>query len=279
MDGTVDSTNYLQTTTGSPMLLYAAVRGQMLYVATQSPGSSNAGSNDHFIVVANQLSPTLQPAFPAWNKIGSNAVAATMPFLSGESINTYVGWQQVSGSISNTSYKTAAWNSNGNPNQLMEGTINLVQAFGSMPSTIWVCAAAYWTTDGGGLVGQGPAGNGNGNIESNEFLAISIPGIIDTDGDGVYDRLDPARDFTCNVQTNFVVNWTSVPGKQYQVMYADTLSGKCEFAVLTEIENPHLMLKPVMSGYSKISCGRSSLLSLISRRAVHFVRVEFWSWW
>jgi len=56
------------------MVLYAAVRGTTLYVATWSPGSNNNASNDHFIVVADQLSPTLQPAFQTWSKIGSNAV-------------------------------------------------------------------------------------------------------------------------------------------------------------------------------------------------------------
>ncbi|HUJ70968.1 MAG TPA: carbohydrate binding domain-containing protein, partial [Verrucomicrobiae bacterium] len=154
MDGAVDSTNYLQTSTNS-LLIYAAVRGQMLYVATQSPGSNNSGPNDHFIIVTDQISPTLQPAFPTWSKVGSNAVVSTKPFLGGESINTYVGWQQTS--ASNTAYKTATWNNTGSPSLMMEGTINLVQAFGSMPSNIWVCAAAYATTNGGALVAQGPA--------------------------------------------------------------------------------------------------------------------------
>ena len=65
----------------------------------------------------------------------------------------------------------------------------------------------------------------------------------------------------------------------YVASDADTLDGKRQFTVLTEIENPQMILKPGMSGYSKIACGKSPLLSLISRRAVHFIRVEFWSWW
>jgi hypothetical protein len=201
------------------MTIYAAVRGPMLYVATWSPGNypGDTNKNDHFIIVSDQLSATLQPAFPAWSKSGQNAVLSTKPFLGGESINGYVGWQNTS--ASNQAAK-AATNAG-----LMEGVINLVEAFGSMPSTIYLCSAAYSTTNGGYLVAQAPAGNGNGNIESNEFLMLSIPAIIDNDGDGVYDRLDPARDFTCNVQSNFVVNWACVPGKQYQVMYCDTLGG------------------------------------------------------
>lgn len=65
----------------------------------------------------------------------------------------------------------------------------------------------------------------------------------------------------------------------YVASNADTAAGGREFRVLTEIENSGLTLKPGMSGYSKISCGKSSLLTIITRRAVHFIRVEFWSWW
>ncbi len=205
------------------MILYAAVRGPMLYVATWSPGSNNNGVNDHFIIVTDQLSPTMQPAFPTWNKVGQNAVLSTKPFLGGESINTYVGWQQTT--ASNQAFK-AATNAG-----LMEGTINLVQAFGSMPSNIYVCAAAYSTTNGGALVAQGPpAVTPNGNIESNEFLFLSIPALIDNDGDGVYDRLDPSKGFVIQaVQPSdvggFVITWASVPGKTYQVMACDSFGG------------------------------------------------------
>ncbi len=60
---------------------------------------------------------------------------------------------------------------------------------------------------------------------------------------------------------------------------ADTLSGTPRFKVHTEIANPGLMLKPGMTGYAKISCGKRSVISLMFRRLVQFVRVEFWSWW
>lgn len=60
---------------------------------------------------------------------------------------------------------------------------------------------------------------------------------------------------------------------------ADTTGGKRQFAVLTEIDNRSGSLKPGMTGYAKVSCGSRSVLSLIFRRLVHFIRVEFWSWW
>lgn len=60
---------------------------------------------------------------------------------------------------------------------------------------------------------------------------------------------------------------------------ADTLSGAPRFKVHTEIANPGLLLKPGMTGYAKIACGKRSVFSLVFRRLVQFVRVEFWSWW
>lgn len=60
---------------------------------------------------------------------------------------------------------------------------------------------------------------------------------------------------------------------------ADTVGGNPHFRVRTEIDNPGSVLKPGMTGYAKIACGKRSLASLIFRRFVHFIRVEFWSWW
>ena len=218
MDGQPDFSSYQQSS--SAIQLYAAVRGQMLYVATKSPGSNNNGPNDHFIFVTDQLSPTLQPA--VWAKSGMNAVLSTKPFLSGESGNAYAGWQQTA--ASNQFFKAAATTG------YLEGAINLAQAFGSMPSTIYLAAAAYATADGGALQSQAPAAVVvNGNIESNEFLALSLPAIIDNNGDGLYDRLDPTIDFIITninrIGTMTEISWNSVPGKQYQLSYATSLAG------------------------------------------------------
>ncbi len=215
---------YLLTSPG--MTLYAAVRGTVLYVATWSPGdySGDNTKNDHFIIVANQLS-ALSPAFPTWSKVGSNAVSGATPFLAGESMGTYVGWQTINGTTvtaSNQAVKAAT-----NSGQ-MQGTIDLVQQFGSMPTTLYLCAAAYSTTNGGYLVAQAPAGNGNGNIESNEFLAVPVADIVDTTGSGVLDRLNPSIGFVVQSWQSTggggnTITWASVPGKSYQVMYCNTL--------------------------------------------------------
>ncbi|MGZ5003794.1 MAG: hypothetical protein ACXWBM_11415, partial [Chthoniobacterales bacterium] len=109
----------------------------------------------------------------------------------------------------------------------MEGVIDLVAAFGSVPQTIYVASAAYSTADGGPLVAQCPAGNGDGNLDPNEFLLLEIPAIIDQNADGVYDRLDPAKDFLMNGTSDvsdFVLTWNSVPGRNYQVLWSSNLT-------------------------------------------------------
>jgi hypothetical protein len=34
-----------------------------------------------------------------------------------------------------------------------------------------------------------------------------------------------------------------------------------------------------MTGNAKIYCGKRSVIDLVTRRVVHYLRVEFWSWW
>ncbi|MEW5702937.1 MAG: efflux RND transporter periplasmic adaptor subunit [Candidatus Zixiibacteriota bacterium] len=60
---------------------------------------------------------------------------------------------------------------------------------------------------------------------------------------------------------------------------ADTIGSRRRFLVTTEISNLENILKPGMSGYAKIACGRRPILALLARRVIQFFRVEFWSWW
>jgi len=48
--------------------------------------------------------------------------------------------------------------------------------------------------------------------------------------------------------------------------------------VRSEIDNPELLLKPEMTGYAKIYCGKRTIGELVTRRLVRFIRTEFWSW-
>ncbi len=51
------------------------------------------------------------------------------------------------------------------------------------------------------------------------------------------------------------------------------------FRVTCKIENQNHHLKPGMSGYAKIYCGKRSIFNVLTRRIVSYLRVEVWSWW
>ncbi|MCK4224254.1 MAG: efflux RND transporter periplasmic adaptor subunit, partial [candidate division Zixibacteria bacterium] len=60
---------------------------------------------------------------------------------------------------------------------------------------------------------------------------------------------------------------------------ADVEGLKKTFTVTCKIENKDYLLKPGMSGYAKVFCGKMRLVSLLTRRIVRYLRVEVWSWW
>jgi hypothetical protein len=221
MDGAADSPGYLITS--NSMTLYAAIRGTQLYVATWSTGNGG-GANDHFIHVSDTLLNSATTTAP-WTKSGSIAVPAAKPFLSAESTNSYAGWQNLAGGVSVAAAKAAS--SSGQ----LEGTIDLVQAFGSMPSTLYLAAVAYQTGNSGASTGflasQCPAGNGNNDVDPNEFLTVPVTALMDSNNDGILDQLDPATEFRVHVAMNAsgfpVITWPSVPGRSYQVECRDDL--------------------------------------------------------
>jgi hypothetical protein len=215
LDGAFNYPGYLLASSG--MVLYAAVRGTTLYVATWSPGTN--GPNDHFIFVSDQLLPSATAAAP-WAKAGKAAVAATKPYLASESLGTYVSWF-VNNSATNWPCVKSLTNSGA-----MEGTLDLVAAFGSMPTNICLCAAAYQTADGGALAAQCPAGSGP-DIDTNEFLVMPVAALDDSLGNGTFDLCDPARGFrilsASSQGTNSVLGFAVMPGRSYQVQSANQL--------------------------------------------------------
>jgi HlyD family secretion protein len=70
---------------------------------------------------------------------------------------------------------------------------------------------------------------------------------------------------------------------------ADAGGSKKIFPVTCKIENSvkdistsegkDYLLKPGMSGYAKVYCGKMRLASLLTRRIIRYLRVEVWSWW
>ncbi|HEV2327295.1 MAG TPA: carbohydrate-binding protein [Verrucomicrobiae bacterium] len=218
LDGAFDYPGYLLASNGT-MVLYAALRGTTLYVATQSPG--NSGPNDNFIFVSDALLPSATTAAP-WAKAGAMAIPASAPYLAAESTDTYISWYLNKAQVSWPCAKSASTSG------AMEGTLDLTAAFGVAPTNLYLCAAGYVTTNGGPLVTECPAGSGS-NLNTNSFFAIPVAALQDSLGNGTFDLCDPARGFrilSAGMQAgNLVLNCAAMPGRIYQIQYAGTLSG------------------------------------------------------
>jgi hypothetical protein len=218
IDGLVDFPGYLLASNNT-MVLYAALRGTKLYVATASPGTS--GPNDYFIFVTDQLLATASSAAP-WAKSGYVAVSPNKPFLASESQNGYIGWYINNAQTNFLCAKSAATSG------AMEGQLDLVQAFGTFPDTLYLCAAAYGTANGGVLAGQAPAGAGS-NIDPPGFLAIPTAALHDDNADGLFDRLDPTIGFKLlsveKMAGACILNWATMPAHSYQVLVSSNLAG------------------------------------------------------
>lgn len=72
--------------------------------------------------------------------------------------------------------------------------MDLLQAFGYVPTNLYLCAAAYVTTNGGPLVAACPADSGP-DIGTNGFFVVPVAALRDSLGNGTFDLLDPARGF------------------------------------------------------------------------------------
>jgi hypothetical protein len=133
---------------------------------------------------------------------------------------------------------------------VLEGVIDLVAAFGAMPTNIYLCAAAYATADGGALVSQAPTGTG-ANIETNEFLLLPTVALNDVNADGKFDRVDPLLDFKLlsigATAGNLSVRWAAMPYRSYQLEFASAfpagwsnLSGSLTTAGPLQLELGHV---------------------------------------
>jgi hypothetical protein len=215
MDGGADSAGYRLIS--SALTLHAAVRGSTLYLATRSPG--NAGTNAHYIFVTDQVLGSAAAAAPQ-GQAGNVAVADTKPYLTGLGPSGFSGWYNA----------PLFWQSckSDNHTSVMEGSINLIEAFGSLPHTIHIAAVAYGIGTGGPLVAQCPPGNGNGDLDPEEFFALPVTSITDRDSNGTFDILESPgflATISRNPGSNPQLSWPSVPGKSYQVEYCNTLLG------------------------------------------------------
>jgi len=63
---------------------------------------------------------------------------------------------------------------------VLEGVVDVGLLFGANPPNLYLALAKYATGAGGALLAQAPAGNGDGNVDGNEFLSITgVTGVPD----------------------------------------------------------------------------------------------------
>jgi hypothetical protein len=168
MDGVRDTASVLVARNQNGIDLWAGMRGDMLYVATQDAGEGN----DHFIYVARDQDP--QPLRAAmWAKAGQ--VAQWEAFLADENSGDFEGWFDQAA----TSQVQAMTGANGG---VLEGVINLRSELGlaanaPLPRTIRLSVALFGNADGGQLLRTHqvlPSVNNDLNVDAAEYAVVRL---------------------------------------------------------------------------------------------------------
>ncbi|MGB2698552.1 MAG: efflux RND transporter periplasmic adaptor subunit, partial [Candidatus Zixiibacteriota bacterium] len=60
---------------------------------------------------------------------------------------------------------------------------------------------------------------------------------------------------------------------------SETIGSRKVFRITSKVANTEHLLKPGMTGHAKIYCGKRSLINVLTRRIIRYLRVEIWSWW
>jgi len=187
MDGYVDRcATLIATSTNGDLHLYAGLRNGFLYVATER--SNDLANRDHFIFVAAMPGA---PAGQPWAKAGT--VAQWDAYLAQEESNGWVGW-----------FDLVAGTNRQNVGQSMdlpylEGQFDLAAEIGAIPAQIHLAMGAWGTNNGDPLIPtlQILPGNGDGNIDANEYALVQTLDIQ------VVPSFDPADfDEDCDVDVD-----------------------------------------------------------------------------
>ncbi len=153
MDGALDA-GVAVACSNAGVDLYLDWNGTELYAATPAAGAAGC---DVFILVAGTRG-VLRGA--PWAKAGQ--IGTWAAFLGNESSNNWCGWSDQQGTVG----KAAA--------SFLEGTIDLGAELGSVPPSVFVAVGRYATADGGALLAQAPAGNGDANLDGTEYLEFPL---------------------------------------------------------------------------------------------------------
>jgi hypothetical protein len=159
MDGELDPNSMLLCSAG--LNLYVDYDGEYLYVATEGVGGTSG--LDHFVLVGVDLAGSVQAP---WSKTGT--VAARTLCLGSEDSNGWCGWFDADDAA--LAYSVACTSGT-----YLEGMVRLDTYFGGLLGPhIYVAAAAYESPDGGALTAQTPAGDGDGDIEADEYAYLPL---------------------------------------------------------------------------------------------------------
>ncbi len=60
---------------------------------------------------------------------------------------------------------------------------------------------------------------------------------------------------------------------------SENIGSKKTFLVTSKVANTEHLLRPGMTGHAKIYCGKRSLINILTRKIIRYLRVEIWSWW
>lgn len=150
-----------------------------LYVATDDAGEGS----DHFVLVS-ATPPGPDELRAPFGKPGAVAVGTgQMRFLADENDNDFEGWFRLEAVGGDTLLTGAPYDAaTGANGGVVEGSVDLITAFGSVPAAVSLSAVLYATGDGGALVpaAQTPAGDGDGDVDAAEFVTFTIPCSIAT---------------------------------------------------------------------------------------------------
>jgi hypothetical protein len=171
LDGAIagDETGALQLSTND-VGLYAHFNGRELYFATQAA----TDGADRFIFVTDSTSGL---SGAPWAKSGW--VAGLQHYIGNEVDNGWSGWFHESGGGGQSTSTPGGW---------LEGVLDPVAAFGTIPAQLYIASVPYDTSNGGDLLSEQmcPDGDSDGNVEAGEYFLLDLTA-FDTDGDGLPD--------------------------------------------------------------------------------------------
>ncbi|MFM8807536.1 MAG: hypothetical protein ACKOJB_01280, partial [Chthoniobacterales bacterium] len=153
------------------------------FYATNLNGSGTPGDNDK-----------RQPYFNELRIFRGGSIKDGRVYGAFDGTSNSKPWVQATPStVAQFGFKTSGKNWMGNAGQALESELDLVEAFGTIPSKIYIAAVAYGGGLGGTIQSQAPPsfGNSSNDLEIPEYQALNTASLRDEDLDGKFDVGEP----------------------------------------------------------------------------------------